>query len=170
MPASTFPSVGVLATWANSIPARRPRIDSVVAVSMIAPLATMASLFAAPLRNLGYALSQLVAQKEAAAPAAEAPAPVAATPPAVAEAPAEAPAEVPAAKLGEAASLLLDAGLLVVAATKGLDSEDVKILENLVKPHIVLQLEAPADAEEATGAAAGIVEEAIAKLRGLGAF
>jgi bifunctional enzyme CysN/CysC len=79
-------------------------------------------------------------------------------------------AEVPAAKLGEAASLLLDAGLLVVAATKGLDSEDVKVLENLVKPHIVLQLEAPADAEEATGAAAGIVEEAIAKLRALGAF
>ncbi|MDQ3000864.1 MAG: GTP-binding protein [Fibrobacterota bacterium] len=79
-------------------------------------------------------------------------------------------AEVPAAKLGEAASLLLDAGLLVVAATKGLDSEDVKVLENLVKPHLVLQLEAPADAEESTGAAAGIVEEALTQLRGFGAI
>ena len=79
-------------------------------------------------------------------------------------------AEVPAAKLGEAASLLLDAGFIVVAATKGLDSEDVKLLEDLVKPHLVLQLEAPADAEEATGAAAGIVEEALTKLRGFGAI
>ncbi|MDB5103116.1 MAG: adenylylsulfate kinase [Fibrobacteres bacterium] len=79
-------------------------------------------------------------------------------------------AEVPAAKLGEAASLLLDAGYLVVAAAKGLDSEDIKTLENLVKPHTVLQLEAPADAEEATGTTAGIVEEAIAKLRGSGSI
>ncbi|MEO7426009.1 MAG: GTP-binding protein [Fibrobacteria bacterium] len=76
-------------------------------------------------------------------------------------------AEAPAALLGRAASLLLDAGLLVVAAAKGLDSEDVKILESLVKPHAVLQLEAPADAEEATGATAGLVAEA---LRALGKF
>ena len=34
-PASMFPSVGPLATWANSIPVSRPRIASGVAVSMI---------------------------------------------------------------------------------------------------------------------------------------
>ena len=34
-PASVLPSVGPLATWANSIPTRRPRISSGVAVSMI---------------------------------------------------------------------------------------------------------------------------------------
>lgn len=39
-----------------------------LAGGMVAPIATMASLFAAPLRNLGYALSQLVGKKEAAAP------------------------------------------------------------------------------------------------------
>ncbi len=79
-------------------------------------------------------------------------------------------AEIPAAQLGQAASLLLDAGLLVVAAAKGLDSEDIKTLENLVEPHAVLQLEAPADAEEATGTTAGLVEEALAKLRASGAI
>jgi bifunctional enzyme CysN/CysC len=79
-------------------------------------------------------------------------------------------AEVPAALLGQAASLLLSAGLVVVAAAKGLDSEDIKTLENLVNPHSVLQLEAPADAEEATGTTAGLVEEAVAKLRGSGAI
>jgi large subunit ribosomal protein L10 len=78
-----------------------------LAGGMVAPIANMASLFAAPLRNLGYALSQLVGKKEAAAPVAEAPAPVAAAPApvaaasaAVAEAPTEAP-EAPAA--GESA-------------------------------------------------------------------
>ncbi|HKP97005.1 MAG TPA: GTP-binding protein [Fibrobacteria bacterium] len=76
--------------------------------------------------------------------------------------------EAPAAELGEAASLLLDAGLLVVASARGLDAEDIKILEGLVKPHAVVQLEAPADAEEATGTTAGLVEEALGKLRGLG--
>jgi large subunit ribosomal protein L10 len=58
-----------------------------LAGGMVAPIASMASLFAAPLRNLGYALSQLVGKKEAAAPVAKA---------AVAEAPAEAPAAAPA--------------------------------------------------------------------------
>ena len=77
-------------------------------------------------------------------------------------------AEAPAARLGEAASLLLSAGLVVVAAARGLDSDDIATLEELIKPHTVLQLEAPADAEEATGATAGIVDEAIAKLRGSG--
>lgn len=48
-----------------------------LAGGMVAPIASMASLLAAPLRNLGYALSQLVAKKEAAAPPPEAPAPVA---------------------------------------------------------------------------------------------
>jgi bifunctional enzyme CysN/CysC len=79
-------------------------------------------------------------------------------------------AEVPAAKLGEAAALLLSAGFVVVAAARGLDSDDIATLEELIKPHAVLQLEAPADAEEATGTTAGIVDEAIAKLRGSGAF
>jgi bifunctional enzyme CysN/CysC len=79
-------------------------------------------------------------------------------------------AEVPAARLGEAASLLLDAGLIVVAAAKGLDSEGVKILEGLVKPHAVAQLEAAADAEEATGTTAGLVEEAMGRLRAAGAL
>jgi hypothetical protein len=76
----------------------------------------------------------------------------------------------PAAQLGEAASLLLAAGFVVVASAKGLDADGIKILENRVKPHALLQLEAPADAEEATGATAGIVDEAIAKLRAGGAF
>jgi large subunit ribosomal protein L10 len=81
-----------------------------LAGGMVAPLASMASLFAAPLRNLGYALTQLVAKKEAAAPAAQAPAPVAEAPAeAVAvetepEAPAEAPAEAEAPAAEEAAA------------------------------------------------------------------
>ena len=77
---------------------------------------------------------------------------------------------MPAARLGEAASLLLSAGLVVVAAAKGLDSEDIKTLENLVKPHALVQLEAPADAEEATGTTAGLVEEALGKLRASGSI
>jgi bifunctional enzyme CysN/CysC len=77
-------------------------------------------------------------------------------------------AEVPAAKLGEAAALLLSAGLVVVAAARGLDSEDIATLEGLIKPHAILALEAPADAEEATGTTAAIVDEALAKLRGSG--
>lgn len=39
-----------------------------LAGGMQAPVATMAGLFAAPLRNLGYALTQLAEQKRAAAP------------------------------------------------------------------------------------------------------
>ncbi|MEO6098663.1 MAG: GTP-binding protein [Fibrobacteria bacterium] len=79
-------------------------------------------------------------------------------------------AEAPAAKLGEAASLLLSAGFFVVAAARGLDSDDIRTLEDLVKPHGLLQLEAPADAEEATGTTAGIVDEAVAKLRAAGSL
>jgi large subunit ribosomal protein L10 len=71
-----------------------------LAGGMVAPLATMASLFAAPLRNLGYALSQLVAQKEAAAPAAAPEAP--AEPEAKAEAPTEAAPEAPAEATADA--------------------------------------------------------------------
>ena len=81
-----------------------------LAGGMASPLAAMASLFAAPLRNLGYALSQLadkkgqdapapVAEAAAQAPAEEAPAQEAAAPEveATAEATdAEAPAEVAA--------------------------------------------------------------------------
>jgi bifunctional enzyme CysN/CysC len=76
----------------------------------------------------------------------------------------------PAVKLGEAASLLLDAGLIVVAAAKGLDAEAVKSLEAQVKPRAIIGFEAPADAEEATGAAAGLVDEALARLRAAGAI
>jgi large subunit ribosomal protein L10 len=72
-----------------------------LAGGMVAPISTMASLFAAPLRNLGYALSQLVAQKEAAAPA-EAAKPEAQAEAATAEAVAEAPAEAPAEAAAEA--------------------------------------------------------------------
>ena len=77
---------------------------------------------------------------------------------------------VPASKLGEAASLLLDAGLVVVASAKGLDSQDVKTLETLVAPHALIQLESPADAEEASGALAGIVSEALARLKKQGSI
>ncbi len=75
-----------------------------LAGGMASPLQTMASLFAAPLRNLGYALSQLADKKGQDAPAAvaeavaEAPAEEAVAPEAeaTAEAPAEAPAEAEA--------------------------------------------------------------------------
>ncbi len=77
-----------------------------LAGGMASPLATMASLLAAPLRNLGYALSQVAAQRAAAEPApaeevkAEAPKAEAAP---TAEASAEAPeAEAPAAEAAEA--------------------------------------------------------------------
>ena len=76
-----------------------------LAGGMVAPIVSMASLFAAPLRNLGYALSQLVAKKEVAAPVAEAPATVAEAPAAVTEVSAtvdEAPAEQAEAKALEA--------------------------------------------------------------------
>jgi large subunit ribosomal protein L10 len=46
-----------------------------LAGSMVAPLSAMASLLSAPLRNLGYALQQVAAQKAEAAPAAPASAP-----------------------------------------------------------------------------------------------
>lgn len=79
-------------------------------------------------------------------------------------------AQAPAARLGEAASLLLEAGLIVVAAAKGLDADDVKALETQVKPHAALVLEAPSDAEAGTGAAAGLVDAALARLRSAGAI
>jgi large subunit ribosomal protein L10 len=68
-----------------------------LAGGMASPLATMASLLAAPLRNLGYALSLVAAQRAAAEPAAEAPKAEAV----VAEA---AEAEAPAAEAGETAA------------------------------------------------------------------
>jgi bifunctional enzyme CysN/CysC len=76
----------------------------------------------------------------------------------------------PAAKLGEAASLLLDAGLIVVAAAKGLDSDAIKSLEAQVKPRAIVEFEAPADAEEATGAWSGMLDAALARLRAAGAI
>ncbi len=76
----------------------------------------------------------------------------------------------PAARLGEAASFLLDAGLIVVAAAAGIDTEDIKALEAKVKPHSVTEIEAPADAEAATGAAEGLVKEALDRLRAAGAI
>ena len=72
-------------------------------------------------------------------------------------------AQAPAARLGEAASLLLDAGLIVVAAAEGLDAEDIKALEGKIKPRAIVVIEAPADAE--AGAASGLVEEALKSLR-----
>ena len=90
------------------------------------------------------------------------------TPPLTAEASWD--AQAPAAKLGEAASLLLDAGLIVVAAARGMDADAIKSLEAQVKPHAALALEAPADAEEATGAAAGLVNAALASLRAAGSI
>jgi bifunctional enzyme CysN/CysC len=79
-------------------------------------------------------------------------------------------AQTPAAKLGEAASLLLDAGLIVVVAARGLDADAIKTLEAQVKPHAALALEAPADAEEAAGASTGLADEALARLRAAGAI
>ena len=69
-----------------------------LAGGMASPLATMASLFAAPLRNLGYALSQLADKKGQDAPAAP-----------VAEAVDEAPAEETAAPATEATAEAPDA-------------------------------------------------------------
>ena len=51
-----------------SLPSREVLLGQ-LAGGMVSPLATMASLFAAPLRNLGYALSQLADQKAKAEPA-----------------------------------------------------------------------------------------------------
>ncbi|HWH23361.1 MAG TPA: 50S ribosomal protein L10 [Candidatus Limnocylindria bacterium] len=48
-----------------SLPGREVLLAK-LAGGMVAPVATLASLFAAPLRNLGYALAQLAEQKAAA--------------------------------------------------------------------------------------------------------
>jgi large subunit ribosomal protein L10 len=60
-------------TRLSQLPSREVLLAQ-LAGGMASPLATMASLFAAPLRNLGYALSQLADKKgqEAPAPVAEA--------------------------------------------------------------------------------------------------
>jgi large subunit ribosomal protein L10 len=75
-----------------SLPSREVLLGQ-LAGGMAAPLTTMASLFAAPLRNLGYALSQLMTNRGAAAPVeapkAEAPKAVAVAAPVETEAPAE---------------------------------------------------------------------------------
>ncbi len=77
-------------TRLSQLPSREVLLAQ-LAGGMASPLATMASLFAAPLRNLGYALSQLADKKGQ-----DAPAPVAE---AVAEAPdAEATADAPEAE------------------------------------------------------------------------
>jgi bifunctional enzyme CysN/CysC len=75
-----------------------------------------------------------------------------------------------AARLGEAAGLLLDAGLILVVAAKGLDSQDLKTLESLVAPHPLLELEPSSDTGESPDGRDGIVDEAVARLRKLGAF
>ena len=95
--------VGELRIDANSItrmaalPGREVLLAQ-LAGGMASPLATMASLLAAPLRNLGYALSQVAAQRAAAEPAAEEPKAEASKAQAAptAEAPAEASAEAEA--------------------------------------------------------------------------
>lgn len=75
-----------------------------------------------------------------------------------------------ATRLGEAATLLLDAGLILVVATKGLDTQDLKTLESQVAPHPLLELEPSSDTGETPDGRDGIVEEAVARLRKLGAF
>ena len=45
----------------------RPVLQARLAGAIVSPVATMAGLLAAPLRNLGYALQQLADQKAAAA-------------------------------------------------------------------------------------------------------
>ena len=47
-PASTLPSAGVAATWANSIPESRPRSGSGVTVQRIVPRSTALTLSAKP--------------------------------------------------------------------------------------------------------------------------
>lgn len=74
------------------------------------------------------------------------------------------------AKLGEAAVLLLDAGLILVVAAKGLDTQDLKTLESLVSPHPLLELEPSSDTGETSANEDGIVAEAVARLRKLGSF
>ena len=82
-----------------SLPSREILLAQ-LAGGMASPLAKMASLFAAPLRNLGHALSQLSQNRDqeaaAAAPAAEAPQTQAEAP--EAEATAEATADAPEAE------------------------------------------------------------------------
>jgi ribosomal protein L10 len=53
-----------------TLPSRETLLGQ-LAGGMVSPLSSMASLFSAPLRNLGYALSQLAEQKGQQAPAAE---------------------------------------------------------------------------------------------------
>ena len=57
-------------TRLSTLPSRDVLLGQ-LAGGMVSPLASMASLFSAPLRNLGYALSQLAEQKGQEAPAAE---------------------------------------------------------------------------------------------------
>jgi bifunctional enzyme CysN/CysC len=75
-----------------------------------------------------------------------------------------------AARLGESASLLLDAGAILVVAAKGLDTQDIKTLEGLVAPHPLLELEPSADAAEEPATEDGVIAEAVERLRKLGAF
>jgi large subunit ribosomal protein L10 len=90
-------------TRLSQLPSREVLLAQ-LAGGMASPLATMASLFAAPLRNLGYALSQLAEKKGHDAPApvaeavAEAPAEETATPEEAATPEVEASAEAPVAE------------------------------------------------------------------------
>lgn len=76
----------------------------------------------------------------------------------------------PADRLGEAASLLLDAGLILVVAARGLDSQDLKALESKVAPHPLLEIEPASDAGESPTGDDAVVTDAVKRLRGLGAF
>lgn len=92
-------------TRLSMLPSREVLLGQ-LAGSMMAPLASLASLLAAPLRNLGYALAELMSKKSAAAPPEAPKAEVAKVEVAKAEAPAaEAPeAEAVAAPEAEAAT------------------------------------------------------------------
>ena len=57
-------------TRLSTLPSREVLLGQ-LAGGMVAPISNMASLFSAPLRNLGYALSQLAEQKGQQAPATE---------------------------------------------------------------------------------------------------
>ena len=75
-----------------------------------------------------------------------------------------------AGRLAEAASLLLDAGLILAVSARGLDAQDIKALEARLAPHPLLELEPSSDKEEGAAAEDGIVAEAVARLRKLGIF
>jgi bifunctional enzyme CysN/CysC len=73
------------------------------------------------------------------------------------------------ARLGEIAGVMMDAGLILVVAARGLDSQDIKTLETLAAPHPFIELEPSTDAEQSLKGD-GVVAEAINRLNRLGAI